>query len=56
MSDFYKSVEQLLDSIEDEEWRRIKKTSSYNEIANLFVKEELAILIIKLLEEKDNKA
>lgn len=54
---FYSKAKELMDELvaEDGEWERIDSSEDYDEINGLFVRGELTVLLIKLMEEKYGK-
>ena len=55
--DFYSKAKELMNKliVEDGEWERIDSSEDYNEINSLFTNGELAVMLIKLMEEKYDK-
>lgn len=54
---FYSKAKELMNELiaEDGELERIDSSEDYNEINSLFTRSELAVMLIKLMEEKHDK-
>lgn len=55
--DFYTKAKELMKELvaEDGEWKRIDSSEDYDRINGMFVRGELTVLLIKLMEEKYGK-
>ena len=50
--DFYLKTKTMMKDMTDEEWRRIDSSIDYDEINGMYVRGELTVMLIKLMEEK----